>query len=166
MEILIDWNTIIVKMIILGLDSETKKRDDFFVRLSRNLDAQKSVNNKLTTLYGVSFDPNSTVKMKAVAECMKYNSITQLLDIVPSDNYKGYKITNAIILDQINKIYEVGTHDRLLADKFVKALSVLASDIKEETIIECYGIDAQYFYVTETLCWPISKQIIEQQLLS
>jgi len=163
---LLDWNTIIVKMIILDLDSETKKRDDFFVRLSKNLDAQKSVNNKLTTLYGVSYDPNLPVKMKAVAECMKYNSITQLLDIVPSDNYKGYKITNAIILDQINKIYEVGTHDRLLADKFVKALSVLASDIKEETIIECYGIDAQYFYVTETLCWPILKQIIVQQLLA
>lgn len=163
---LLDWNTIIVKMIILGLDSETKKRDDFFVRLSRNLDAQKSVNNKLTTLYGVSFDPNSTVKMKAVAECMKYNSITQLLDIVPSDNYKGYKITNSIILDQINKIYETGTHDRLLAEKFVKALSTLAADIKEDTIIECYGIDARYFYVTETLCWPILKQIIEQQLLA
>lgn len=48
----------------------------------------------------------------------------------------------------------------------MKTLSVLASDIKEETIIECYGIDAQYFYVTETLCWPILKQIIVQQLLA
>ena len=163
---LLDWNTIIVKMIILGLDSEAKKRDDFFMRLAKNADAQKFVNNKLTTLYGVSYEPNSPVKMKAVAECMKYNSITQLLDIVSSDNYKSYKITNAIILDQINKIYETGTHDRILSEKFVKALSVLASDIKEETIIECYGINAPYFYVTETLCWPILKQIIEQQLLA
>lgn len=163
---MLEWNTIIVRMIILGLESETKKRTDFFLRLDKNIDAKKAVNNKLNALYGVSYDPNSEIRMKAVAECIKYNSITQLLDAVPSDNYKGYKITNAIILDQINNVYETGTHDQALAEKFVKALAALASDIKEETIIECYGIDAQYFYVTETLCWPILKQVIETRLIA
>ena len=80
--------------------------------------------------------------------------------------YKSYKISNAIVLDQINKIYETGTQDRLLSPKFVKALSVLASGIKEETIIQCYGIDANYFYITETLCLPILKEILEHQLIA
>jgi hypothetical protein len=163
---LLDWEDIIVRMIILGLDSEQKKRLDFFSRLERNLDAKNMVNSKLTTLYGVSYNPNSEVKIKEVAECMKYNAITQLLDLVPSDNYKSYKITNAIVLDQINKIYETGLHDRLRSDKFVEALKTLASNIKEDVIIQCYGIDAQYFYITETLCWTILKQIIEKQLMA
>src|SRR5574344_140440 len=163
---LLDWNTIIVKMIILGLDSEQKKRDDFFFKVAKNIDIKKAIDNKLNSLYGVSYNPNSASKMKEVAECMKYNSITQLLDIVPGDNYKEYKICNAIVLDQINKVYETGTHDRLLSDNFVKALKSLASDIKEETIIECYGIDPQYFYITETLCWPILQQILNHQLIA
>lgn len=163
---LLDWATIIVKMVILGLESEAKKRNDFFAKLEKNLDAKKAVNTKLTTLYGITYNPNSEVKMKEVAECIKYNSITQLLDVVAADNYKSYKITSAIILDQINRIYEIGTNDRMLAVKFVKALSILATDIKEESIIQCYGIDAQYFYITETLCWPILKEIIEHKLIA
>lgn len=149
---LLDWETIIVKMIILGDVAEEKKRSDFFLRLERNRDAKKAVDDKLTRLFGQSYNPNTEVKMKAVAESMKYNSITQLLDTVPADSYKAYKITNSVILEQINKIYEFGTHDRMLSDKFASAMKHLAADIKEDEIINVYGIDAPYFYLTEQLC--------------
>ena len=162
----LDWNMIIVKMIVLALESEHKKRADFYNRVEKNPDVKKAINAKLIYLYGISYNPNSEVKMKEVAECMKYNSMTQLLDIAGNDDYKAYKITNAIILDQINKIYETGMHDRLLSEKFMKALSQLAQDIKEESIIHCYGVDAEYFYITEKLCWSILKEIIELQLLA
>lgn len=163
---LLDWETIIVKMIILGDVAEEKKRSDFFLRLERNRDAKKAVDDKLTRLFGQSYNPNTEVKMKAVAESMKYNSITQLLDTVPADSYKAYKITNSVILEQINKIYEFGTHDRMLSDKFASAMKHLAADIKEDEIINVYGIDAPYFYLTEQLCWPILKEIVEQKLIA
>ena len=163
---LLDWENIIVKMIILGSSSEEKKRLDFFVRLDKNADAKKSVNEKLTKLFGLSYNPNTDVKVKAIAESMKYNSITLLLDAIPADSYKAYKITNSVILEQINKIYEFGTHDRVLSEKFTKALAELASDIKEQEIINVYGIDAQYFYLTESLCWPILKEIIDTKLMA
>lgn len=104
--------------------------------------------------------------MKDVAESMKYNSITQLLDVVPGDSYKKYKISNAVVLDQINKIYEWGTHDRQLSNKFIQAMKILAADIKEEEIIRIYGIDANYFYLTEALCLPILKEIVERKLVA
>lgn len=163
---LLDWETIIVKMIILDATGEEKKRMDFWLKLAKNIDANKSVVEKLTKTFGVSYNSNAIQKMKDVAEGMKYNSITQLLDVVPGDSYKKYKISNAVVLDQINKIYEWGTHDRQLSNKFIQAMKILAADIKEEEIIRIYGIDANYFYLTEALCLPILKEIVERKLVA
>lgn len=163
---LLDWETIIVKMIILDAMGEEKKRMDFWLKLAKNIDANKSVVEKLTKTFGVSYNSNAIQKMKDVAESMKYNSITQLLDVVPGDSYKKYKISNAVVLDQINKIYEWGTHDRQLSNKFIQAMKILAADIKEEEIIRIYGIDANYFYLTEALCLPILKEIVERKLVA
>lgn len=163
---LLEWSVIIVKMIILGLISEEKKRKDFFLKLAKNLDAKKAVEKKLTNIFGFSYNPNTETKMKEIAESLKYNSITQLLTVSTSDNYKQLKITNAVQLELINKIYETGLHDRIQSDKFVQAIQTMGADIKEETLIECYGINADYFYMTENLCWPILKVIIEEQLIT
>lgn len=163
---LLDWNEIIIKLLILGHTSEGKKRDDFFQRIEKNLDAKKALNKRLETIFNVSYNPNSEVKMKSIAECLKYNSLTQLFDTLPSDNYKSYKITNSFQLDLMNKLYETGIHNPMLCDKFLTALNELAEDIKEETIIGCYGIDANYFYMTEKLCWPILKEIVNSRLVA
>lgn len=162
---LLEWNAIILKMLILGLASEEKKRNDFYLKLERNLDAKKAVDRKLTGLFGCTYNPNSEIKVKGIAESLKYNSITQLIDVSAADNYKQLKITNAVQLEQINKLYEVGLHDRLLSDKFAQVLNTLAADIKEEEIIQCYGVDADYFYMTEKLCWPILKEIVRERLV-
>ncbi|GAK37403.1 putative cytoplasmic protein [Bacteroides graminisolvens DSM 19988 = JCM 15093] len=104
--------------------------------------------------------------MKEVAESLKYNSMTQLLDSSSADNYKQYKVTNSGKLIQLNKIYEKGTQDRLLSDRFNQAMITLAAGIKEEEIIKVYGIDAPYFYMTETLCWPIIEGMIKAELIA
>lgn len=163
---LLDWETLIVRMMILDATGEEKKRRDFWHRLSKNIDAGKAVNDRLTRLFGVSYCQNAPLKMKSVAECLKYNCITQLLDAVPGDSYKQYKISNSTILDQVNKIYEWGTHDRQLSEKFIHSLRILASDIKEKEIIHLYGIDANYYYFTEALCWPILQEIVEKKLMA
>lgn len=161
---LLEWETIIVKTLILDTTTEEKKRDDFWYRIVKNPDAAKAMNDKLTKLFAVSFNPNLPHRMKQVAECLKYNSITQLLDAMPGDSYKSYKISNSIILDQLNKIYESGMHNRQFSEKFAQAMATLALDIKEEEIIRIYGIDANYLYLTEALCWPILKEIVEREL--
>ena len=83
---LLDWEPIIVRMLVLGMQSEEKKRNDFFHRLTKNLDAKKAVDAKLKKIFDRSYNPNSELKVKEIAECLKYNSITQLLDAVPGDN--------------------------------------------------------------------------------
>ena len=156
---LLDWEPIIVRMLILGMQSEEKKRNDFYHRLNKNLDAKKAVDAKLKRIFDRSYNPNSEQKMKEIAECLKYNSITQLLDVVSGDNYKQYKIKNPMMLEGQNKIYEYGLQSRQWAEKFNQAMIELGKDIKEEAIISAYGVDAQYNYMPEALCWPILKEI-------
>ena len=163
---LLDWEPIIVRMLILGMASEEKKRNEFFQRLAKNRDAKKAVDEKLTRLFGRSYNPNSEVKMKEIAECLKYNSITQLLNAVQADNYKQYKVTNSMMLDGQNKVYDYGVQSRTLADKFMSAMAELTKDIREEEIINVYGIDAQYYYLTEALCWPILKELLVKKLVA
>lgn len=161
-----DWEQLLIKIIILDGTAEEKKRIDFWYRISKNFDATKALSEKLSKLFGVKLNLTASLKMKQVAESLKYNSITQLLEAVPGDTYKQYKITNSVVLDQVNKIYELGTHDRQLSDKLAQAMDSLAGGIKEEEIIKFYGIDANYFYLTEALCWPILKEVVEQKLMA
>lgn len=163
---LLEWEQLIVKLIILDGTGDEKKRIDFWYKLGKNQDAMKALAGKLDKLFGLTLNTNTPQRMKMVAESLKYNSITQLLDPVAGDTYKPYKISNSVMLDQVNKIYELGTHDRGLSEKFSQAMRALAADIKEESIINIYGIDANYYYLTETLCWPILEKIVEQKLMA
>ena len=115
---LLDWEPIIVRMLVLGMQSEEKKRNDFFHRLSKNMDAKKAVDAKLKRLFDRTYNPNSEQKIKEVAECLKYNSITQLLDVAQGDNYKQYKIKNPMMLEgqikSMNMAYKAANGQRSL----------------------------------------------------
>ena len=163
---LLDWEPIIVRMLVLSMESEEKKRNDFYHRLSKNPDAKRAVDNKLKRIFDRSYNPNSETKMKEIAECLKYNSITQLLDVAPGDNYKQYKIKNPLMLEGQNKVYEFGLQSIQWSDRFSLAMRELGKDIKEAEIISVYGIDAQYNYMPEALCWPILKEILEKKLMT
>ena len=163
---LLDWDSLIVRIIILDAISDEKKYTDFWHRLDKSRDAGNAINEKLAKLFGFSYNPNALPRMKSVAESLKYNSITQLLDAVPGDIYKKYKVIDSVVLDQMNKIYESGTHDRQLSEKFAHAMRLLAAGVKEEEIIRVYGVDANYYYMTEALCWPILKEVVEEKLMT
>ena len=161
-----DWYDIILRMLIMGLDGEEKKRSDFFNKLEGNVDAHNAVVSKLTSIFGMSYNENSETRMQGIAECMKYNLITQLLDSGAGDCYGTYKITNQMQLDYINKLYETGMNNKQMSGKFAEVLDVLAASIREKEIIDTYGIEAEYMYMTEKLCWPILKEIIEKHLMA
>ncbi len=163
---LLDWDLILVRIFCLGLESEGKKRLEFFHRLERNMATKKALDERLMKIFGFSYNPNQEVKVKALVESLKYNSITQLLDVVASDSYKAYKIKNSIALEQINRIYELGTSDRNFSEKFTQVMNELGADIREEAIIQTYGMDAAYYQLTEKLAWPILQQIAEQMLIA
>ena len=88
---LLEWENIIIRMFILGLDSENKKRLDFYHKLERNKDAKTAVDERLTKIFGFSYKPNQEAKVKELVESLKYNSITQLLDVIADDLRRIYR---------------------------------------------------------------------------
>lgn len=162
---LLDWEGIILRMILLGRKSEESKRINFFLRLEKNRDAKNAVDDKLNRIFGVSYNPNTLEKMEDVAQVLKYNSITQLLAPNSADSYKSLKLNSAVQMQQINKLFDLGTTSKQWRKGFDEALDELASNIRESELINVYGIDAQYFAMTEALVWPIINHILDVTLL-
>ena len=160
----LDWEDIIVRLIVLGLESEGKKRNDFFTRINKNIDVNKALQDKMSSIFGYGYNPNTEVKVREIAESLKYNSFTQLLEQSPSDLYRKYKVTDRLKLEQMNRIIDRAAHDRTLSAPFNQAIAKLGEEIKEQEIIRIYGIDANYFYVTEDLCWPIIATAVKERL--
>lgn len=162
---LLDWESIILRMILLGRKSEESKRINFFLRLEKNRDAKNAVDDKLNRIFGVSYNPNTYEKMEDVAQVLKYNSITQLLAPNSADSYKSLKLNSAVQMQQINKLFDLGATSKQWRKGFDEALDELASNIRESELINVYGIDAQYFAMTEALVWPIINHILDVTLL-
>ena len=162
---LLEWDGIITKMFILDLPSEEKKRNDYYYKVQHNNDAYQALQQRLVKLFNSGYEPNNVQRMRIAAECLKYNSITQLFVLAPMDNYRHYKITDPVQIELINKLYEYAIHSAV-SEKFMRALALLGERIKEETLIELYGIKASYFYMTEPLCWPILKELVSNTLIA
>ncbi|MCM1140611.1 MAG: PglZ domain-containing protein [Muribaculum sp.] len=161
----LEWRAIIAKMIVLDLDSEEKKRLEFYNHLSHNVDAQKAVVNKLKSIFGVSYSINSVPLMKTPAEILKYNVITRLLAVDKSDPYMAFKLSNSVAIEQMQSIYDYGRSE-IAGGKFDHAMSVLAQSIKEEELISVYGTDATFFILTEKLGWPIINTLCGEDIIS
>jgi hypothetical protein len=161
---LLEWEGIIVRIIILGAEKEGKKRSNFFMRIEKNIDAKKALNDRLMCTFGVTYNPNTEAKVSEIAMSLKYNSITELLDTDKQDNYKELKIKNALQIELLNKVYSEGIQDRQLSSKFTDALKQLAKDIREYELIRIYGVSAPYFYMTDELCWQLIKALAEKNL--
>ena len=162
---ILEWKAIIAKLIALDLDSEEKKRLDFYYRLHKTSDAQKGLESRLSAIFGQSYSNNSVPVMKGIAEILKYNVITQLLAVEKSDPYKALRISSSVRIEQMQRIYEYGMSE-IAGGKFDNAMKSLGASIREEEIINAYGTNATYFILTEPLAWPIINSLCREDMVS
>lgn len=160
----IEWDEVIIQMIILGRPAEEKKRLDFFSKLSKAPYIKRYLDEKLTGIFGISYDVNSPNKVEKIVQILKYNAIVQSLAPVEADNYKTNRITDSISLQHINRILELALSSPKTATPFKEALEELGADIRDENIILWYGTDANYYYVPDGLCIPIIKRLIQNDI--
>ena len=160
----LEWEDIVIRLIIMDANHDQKKGQDFFARIYRHQEIDKALQAKLTALFGCGYLPNDEDKMRDIAESIKYNSFTQLLETSANDLYKKYKITSRLTVEQMNRVLDRAMSDRTLAGPFNEALAKLGAEVAEDEIIRVYGIDANYFYVTEALCWPIIATAAKERL--
>lgn len=164
---LLSWDDIVIRLICLDSPDGDKERiASVFRSLSNNQDAANALDKTLRNICGVSFDYNAADRMRRFAEAFKYNSITQNLTAINADDYKSYKITNSVILQNLNSFRESALNHPSLSEQFIKAINGLAENIHEDKIISWYGVDAEYTYITEHLCWPIIGSIISGKAIA
>lgn len=160
----LSWEDIFIRLfVICGADS-VKRSTDFFTKLKKKPDLEKTLSERLVDLSGQTFEVNTNEKIKKVAEAIKYNAITELLPEIGADDYKAYKITSQPKIEKINRMLERAAQMPKLDKPFTAALMKLSKDIREEEIIKWYGWDANYHYVSDELCWPIIAQLAEGQI--
>jgi hypothetical protein len=104
---LLDWDAIIVRLLLMGRDCERQKRLDFFIKLRGSKEICEALSQKLTEIFGVSYDENSETKVGNIVKVLKYNAIVQNLAPVQADNYKQNRINDSLALQQMNRILEL-----------------------------------------------------------
>ncbi len=161
---LLSWEELIIKLVcICGNPDDKDKRDTFFRALKNNLDGTKALSEKMTGIAGHGLDMMTDIKIKKFAESFKYNAITQGIPVITADDYKDYKIDDAITLQRLNSLREQAANHPTLSAQFSRSINKLAEAIKEDSIIKWYGPDAEYSFVTESLSYPIIKNLIEER---
>ena len=159
-ERLLSWSDILIRtVIVLSLDSESKRRDSFSRAIRNNPDILATLSSRFESVFGRPLNLISQERIKEPVASFKYNAITQHLAPVPADDYKAYKITSALALQSLNNFIQTSLQHPL-KDKFDAAVEVLGSAIQESQIIKWYGPDADYALITESLCNPMLEALI------
>ena len=155
-----NWETIIIRMILLADESAANKRKSFFNNLDKNIDAKNALTTHLEKIFSAGLQVNTAERVNLIVQKMKYNAITQSLPENANDNYKHLRIEDAFALQEINHIMEQATTDPKYADTFRRVVRNIAADVRERDIVMTYGVDADYWTVTPSIAWAILNHVI------
>lgn len=160
----LEWDAILIHILLLGRGSEQKKRVDFFAKLRTAPLVKEALDGKLTAVFGVTYDDNTSDKIARIVQILKYNAIVQNLSPIEADDYKVNRINDVVALQQMNRILELALSHSKSAEAFMETLQELGQDIRDEEIIRRYGAEADYHFIPEQLCIPILRKLMEKYL--
>ncbi|MCF8332220.1 MAG: BREX-1 system phosphatase PglZ type A [Bacteroidales bacterium] len=91
--------------------------------------------------------------LKKAAQTLKYNIILKpLANTVSEDTYANLKITSSASLNKMHALVNEWEASRYLSSSFKEVMETVASDIKEDKIIQWYGVECEYgFYFDKML---------------
>ena len=161
---ILDWDPIILKILFLGYENSASKRNDFYVRLRSSKDISDRLEQKLTEIFGVGFEANTTEKVALIIKVLKYNAIVQNLSVNEADNYSQYRVKDTYAWQHINRILELALSNDKSAKTLMQLIDQLGGDIRDEDIIRWYGTEADYYFVPDALCIPIIKTLMTDKI--
>ena len=161
---IMDWDSIIVRLLLYGRKSESQKQLEFYVKLRTCKDVTDALNQHLIDIFGVSFNDIAESKVEDIVKVLKYNAIVQNLAPVDADNYKQNRVTDSYALQHINRILELALSQEKSAKALMELFDELGSDIRDADIIQWYGTGANYYFVSEGLCLPIIRTLLEKDI--
>lgn len=177
---LLEWNNIIIRMIMLSAEGCEEKKAKFYSTLQNAIysEPSKAVKKKLIEIFGIDPDFSDDEPLKRVAMKWKHSIITCGLELNKIDNRglrinldadiydaDGLRIKDTNKLKLINVIQEASENlNEKDSQLFNNAFNTLSSQIEEKQIIRAYGIDASYAYITDKLCWYILNDVFTEKI--
>ena len=161
---ILDWDSIILKVLLYGRKSESSKQKDFYVRLRGCKDAQEALGKHLTEAFGVSYNDDRKEKVAQIVKVFKYNAIVQNLAPIAADDYKQLRVADSVALQHMNRILELALSKEKTTEALTELFDELGSEVRDADIIRWYGMDANYYYLSEALCVPIIKTLLEEKI--
>lgn len=161
---ILDWDDIIVRLLLMGRESERQKQTDFFIKLRGSKDVNEALKQKLTDIFGISYDENTDAKVGNIVKVLKYNAIVQNLAPSDADNYKQNRINDSLALQQMNRILELALSQEKSSTALMELFDELGTDIRDEELIRWYGTEANFYFVPKALCQPIIKTLLEKEI--
>lgn len=161
---ILNWDSIILQVLLYGRECESDKQRDFYVRLRACKDAQEALGKHLTDIFGVSYNDDSKEKVEYIVKVFKYNAIVQNLAPIAADNYKQTRIADSVALQHMNRILELALSKEKTTEALTELFDELGSEVRDADIIRWYGTDANYYYLPEALCVPIIKTLLEEKI--
>lgn len=160
----LDWDHILLEVIFLGSSANEQKRIDFFGRIRKNKMLRDKLQQRFMNIFGEGYEENTVDKVEKIVLVLKYNAITQNLAPTNADDYKQYKRSDSLALQQINRLIELAHSDEKSTKALNDIFNELGKDIRDENIIKWYGTDAKYNFVSDGLCIPIVKTLMQEKL--
>ena len=165
-SVLLSWEDIFVELMI-QCASDERKSNTFFNLIRNQNDILDALQEKALAIFGQYYNVNAPERMREIAESLKYNALTQLLVVVPNDNYKRYKVTNTASHEQMNRILShVHNLPQAKCRAFEQAFQQLSDRVSIDYIVATYGIYADYFFVPQGLCYAIIKHLLQDSLIT
>lgn len=160
---MLTWEELILKLIAWDTpaDEPNKKAEALYAALSTTPDVREYFNRKVEGYFGVRLMATAPHgKWREFVQAMKYNSITQLLQVHPDDSYRRLKVTDSTRLDRMNRLAESARLlPRQLREQYQEAYSRLGADVREDSLLRTYGAEADYYTVSASMADSIACSI-------
>jgi hypothetical protein len=155
------WETILAKILCLGLPGQEENRDYFFRKIDANI-LYPFLVQPVRDYFNTTIEELNQQTLIELQNRLKYNLITYTLDEKPDDPYKNLKIQDGVVLSMLSNLSESALNNPKLADQFLQLLESNDSQIKEETLLQIYGSESEFGYLTTFMKWKILSSGIRE----
>lgn len=157
-----DWDTILVRLLTYSLENKEKQLLLFFKKTQDNglLDV---LNKRIRRCFGEGLSDVNQIEVVELVKRLKYNSIVQALVIKEADPYKSLKIKEVDCIAPLNQLREMSLNHPTLGKSFAEVMKINGATILESKIIELYGEDANYVYMSDELKWAVIRRLLEHR---
>jgi len=154
----------LAKLITLGLAPEEAELKRISNKITVN--GLLPVLDEWTTEYfGEPVKELTVERLSHLASRLKYNAMVSDLEINgKNDPYATLKITEQGKLYLITNLIDTATRNSTLRDKFLLTLDTLALQIREQKLVELYGVSASYTWMNQALVKQLQTSIVQLYL--